>query len=284
MPPDPRPLGTEVEVVYGLGYDPVDDDFKLLRIWRHGGGGGGRSSLYSLKTDSWKLTEDEVLGSLFPDCNGLFVNRALHWMAVIRHPTSKPVLVSFDFSTEAFRVLQQPAYRPELRLGRDAVDVAVLRGKLCVFLNYYRLSFEDSVFVLWAMEDYGVVESWTKLYEIRYKSVPPTLLRPLYMYEDGRVVVWACGGYKESEIVVYKDRRVVARSKIVAPSRTRAIDPDEECGSSNSVEGGFIDPDAGSSSGSVQSGFLDPGSSIRRVRGGFVHTESFVSPKKWELR
>lgn len=47
-------------------------------------------------------------------------------------------LVSFDFSVEEFRVLKQPGYYPGLDFENDVMDVAVLRRKLCVFVNYRR--------------------------------------------------------------------------------------------------------------------------------------------------
>lgn len=260
----PPPEGTEV--VYGLGYDGVDDDYKLLMVFRRaqgrwGVGEDGICMLYSLKSDSWSEIRRRLEARHFPDCNGLCVNGALHWMAISKeyNPMQRTcTLVCFDFSSEEFRVLEQPEYSPELNLENDVIDVAVLRGKLCVFLNYRR-SFRDTAFVLWAMEDYGVEESWTKLYEIRYKSIPPIVsefkrgiwftLRPLYVYEDGRVVIWASSGYKESEIIVYKDRRVVSHSKIVARSGSKA---DDRCRTRS------------------------------LVRGGFMFMQSLVSPNKWE--
>lgn len=265
-PPRWRPWFKQPQIVYGLGYDAADDDYKLLKIWRldHYGIEQETSLLYSLRNNSWREVESHLPRGFFPESNGLLSNRALHWMVIRRRvhhaAESSAALICFDFRTENYGAVEQPPYSPAVDLKSDVVDVAILRGMLCVFLNYKARYRPDSAFVVWAMEDYGVAESWMKLYEIGYESIPAIVsefrrgawftLRPLYVYEDGEVVIWGSSGYKEWDMIRYKEREVVGHCRVVAPHGSKVI------------------PNGGSVG--------------TRVRGGFVYVETLVSPTAWD--
>ncbi|KAI3465626.1 hypothetical protein Pfo_022289 [Paulownia fortunei] len=222
--------------VYGMGYDVVGDDYKVVKIsfvHKH----LLETELYSLRSDSWRKIQSFPGNSLsYSNCE--FVNGALNWM--VHHccgVARSSVIISFDLSTEKYEEVDQPKYSPTPS-SRDTVEVTVLKGMLCVFLNYM-----PTAFVLWMMKDYGVEESWTKIYDIDYSCIPPItpkhrLLKPLYLYENGEVLIWVQGAWEESKIAMYKNEQTIAR-EIVA------------------------------------------GSHCSGVNDGFVYVESLISPAMW---
>ncbi|KAH6764724.1 hypothetical protein C2S51_015973 [Perilla frutescens var. frutescens] len=151
--------------VYGLGYDSVGDDYKLLKFPT---AKETESELYSLKNDSWKKISSSppYLIDCIDQRQFVFLNGMLHCISTCPEP-EKMFLVSFDLSTEKYGEMVPPAaFREWLSCPNYKVVVTVLRGKLCVYLN----SYGDIRFGFWVMEDYGVGESWTKLFLIDYEN------------------------------------------------------------------------------------------------------------------
>ncbi|XP_057247359.1 F-box protein CPR1-like [Beta vulgaris subsp. vulgaris] len=150
-------------------YDCMSDDYKVLRFAELRN--PRETFLYSLKINAW----ERILGPpwdwhwksvKFP---GILVNNTLHWMDR-EHKDIK----CFDLSTRRYYVLLlpkkvSPTYFPLL---------AVLKGELFV-VTYY--------FDIWVMKEYGVEESWTRLFRC-----PSTQWNDIYKSASSGCLSWGC--------------------------------------------------------------------------------------------
>ncbi|KAL2932211.1 Hydroquinone glucosyltransferase [Bienertia sinuspersici] len=197
-------------IVYGFGYDHVNDDYKLLRIIQ------SREKtidfhvtevkLYSLNSNCWKRVRD------FPSeyyisygmCWGVHVNGCLHWLA-IRKPQSDGTkeIVAFDLRTEEYKVVPQPKY------SRGAKEFFVIEGVLdgCLMMQALYPKIRTDV---WIMKEYGVKESWTKLFTIpQYECIGfYEALKPItYSKKSGSEEVLVEKNFKELIWIDVKRRR-----------------------------------------------------------------------------
>ncbi|XP_022731253.1 F-box protein CPR30-like [Durio zibethinus] len=155
-------------IVYGLGYDPVSDDYKLVRMVQFYGkyvdSFASEVKVFSLKTNSWRRIKDFPFYLKYKRAYGILANNALHWV-VSKKPESdtESFVVAFDLGTEEYRVVQLP----------DCLDkgfhmnVKALGGCLCMIANYWKPYVVD----IWMMKEYWVKESWTKLLSVKQTEV-----------------------------------------------------------------------------------------------------------------
>uniref|UniRef100_A0A803LLA9 F-box domain-containing protein n=1 Tax=Chenopodium quinoa TaxID=63459 RepID=A0A803LLA9_CHEQI len=135
--------------VYGFGYDKLNDDYKLVRVIQMFADNSddhvSEVKLYSLKSNSWKKVGEYSNKYYIGNSNisgGVYLNGCLHWFYV-RKPVSDGVivLVAFDIGTEKIQ--------------------GVIDGCLMVRVAYRRVRTD-----VWIMKEYGVKESWTKLFTV----------------------------------------------------------------------------------------------------------------------
>jgi F-box interacting protein len=159
---------------YGFGPDPISDDYKVVRMVQFVGDNGFFSAevkVYSLKTNSWRGIKElpYYIRYLFQLGYLLFYRRgygtlasgALHWVV----PAGFGLLcmiVAFDLVAEEFRIVPQPDH---VDPGFE-MDLGALEGCLCMLCNYGG-DFVD----VWAMKEYGLKESWTKLFKVSQSSL-----------------------------------------------------------------------------------------------------------------
>ncbi|XP_042507336.1 F-box protein CPR1-like [Macadamia integrifolia] len=152
-------------IVYGLGYDPTTDDYKLVRIVQFYGDDeyscDSEVKVYSLRTNSWRRIRDVPYHLSYKRGFGVLANYGLHWVAVRERTepdTASSSFDSFDLQDEEYSEvpqassfivsfdLQDEEYR-EIPL-RDFVDdefhmnVGVLGGQLCLLCNFFRVRVE----------------------------------------------------------------------------------------------------------------------------------------------
>ncbi|KAH6764703.1 hypothetical protein C2S51_015952 [Perilla frutescens var. frutescens] len=205
----PRTQTPNSEFVYGLGYDSICDDYKILKI-RRCCGMSNEAELYSLRSDSWSTIQSFPQNSIFSSF-GSFLNGALHY--IVRRSRTVHVLISFDLSAEKYGEVALPEYSPTLDFF-DRVEVAVSSGKLCLCLSYG----STNCLALWVMEDYGVFESWTNKFHIDCNSFPNLGMnytwRPLYFSENGKILIDVSTLVEEgSGIFMYEDGKTLLRKK-----------------------------------------------------------------------
>lgn len=171
--------------VYGFGYNDRTDDYMLLRLVQLVTEPiESEVSIYSLKDNAWRRLQDMPYSLVYPRKMGVFVCGCLHWI-MTRELVSESanMLVAFDFHVEQFKVVDQP----EVIDNKLDMDVAILGGCLCLSINDNHMNID-----VWIMREYGLKESWTKLFTIPQSEVarPLGFARPLtYSYNGHRVLV-----------------------------------------------------------------------------------------------
>ncbi|KAG8372623.1 hypothetical protein BUALT_Bualt12G0085900 [Buddleja alternifolia] len=169
---------------WGLGYDCVDDDYKVVRINLVFLNEGlvHKTYIYSLKFNSWKWIKD-CPGDFHVRSQGLYLNGALYWL-------SKSFIIALDLSTEDYRQLPLPSLRTDPYRREDRkMNLDVLGGCLVLSCkdNYRKDRFEG-----WAMKDDGGKISWTKLFSLKELEDIGAMgqLRPItYSKSNRRVLI-----------------------------------------------------------------------------------------------
>ncbi|XP_016473768.1 F-box/kelch-repeat protein At3g06240 [Nicotiana tabacum] len=169
---------------YGLAYDSTSDDYKVLRI--DISRDDNANEIMTLKSGSWrridKTSGKAVSCLLFGGEYLAVVHGAFHWLGIL----SRFCVVSFNISYEVYGEIPLPEILcslPSTYLNRIHFDggVSELGGMLYVWYKY------DNTFSLWAMKDYGVKESWMKLFSIT--SIGFRDITPIYKFSDDKVLL-----------------------------------------------------------------------------------------------
>ncbi|XP_074286844.1 F-box protein CPR1-like [Silene latifolia] len=168
---------------YGLGYDQVNDDYKVVALSgyfiEHDDEMKMFVNVYSVKKSTWKQVES---CPYLYDYSGVFVGGSIHWIAS-NYWDDSPFIARFDLTEE--RICKVPA--PSAINGDPCeYDVLmVLGGCLCICNSFPR----DEINI-WVMKEYGVLQSWTK-----FKLVA----------ERGSEMIPYIGVPGQRELVVLKD-------------------------------------------------------------------------------
>ncbi|KAL2932304.1 F-box protein CPR1 [Bienertia sinuspersici] len=156
----PKPSSLSNRYSFGFGYDEESRDYKFVRILQSDEGMGPFKSqvmVYSLKTDSWIRAPDVPCPYFSYRDDGVFVNGTLHWVhESLLKDEKRFMIVGFNLGNHSFTEVPQPKFEEKfinLRVG-------MLDGCLCLISN--DLDHSD----IWVMKEYGVVESWTRLYKV----------------------------------------------------------------------------------------------------------------------
>uniref|UniRef100_M1D3F7 F-Box protein n=1 Tax=Solanum tuberosum TaxID=4113 RepID=M1D3F7_SOLTU len=193
--PDPRtslPPQGGPRRAYGFGYDEVHDDYKVV-IFNEIETNMIREfevKMYSLKSDSWRCVDDCPRMAQF-NVSGKFVNGKLHWdststywksdLATFCDGYRDPNIISIDLADEKWGEMDQPCDD----VGEIALRVGVLGSDLSVLCNCNMLLVD-----VWVMKEYGVKESWTKMFTIKYTPRSGYLgQRCLHMSNEGEILV-----------------------------------------------------------------------------------------------
>ncbi|KAI5654282.1 hypothetical protein M9H77_31469 [Catharanthus roseus] len=174
-------------VLYGFGYDKKNKDYKVVAIFCVFCSAGVYETevkIYSLKTNSWRRTQD-FKGGIPLDDSGKYANGKLHWTASRSFSSGNGYewkIISLDLADETYGEVNRPDYGD----GTNDWLFGVLDGCLSVLCNYQRTRGD-----LWVMKEYGSHESWTKLVSIPYVNSPvnSTYSMPLYMLKNGEILL-----------------------------------------------------------------------------------------------
>ncbi|XP_010274506.1 PREDICTED: F-box protein CPR30-like [Nelumbo nucifera] len=164
--------------VFGFAFDPMIHDYKLVKIVSIYKADihfcESEVEVYTLGSNSWRRIP-HIPFKIFGYYAGVLVNGALHWMA---SNGSSELIASFDAITEECREIPKPQSASE-----QLFNLGVLGGCLCVSTAHG----VGVMIELWMMKDYGVGESWTKIFTILQpmRTTPLRYLKPLgYMKND----------------------------------------------------------------------------------------------------
>ncbi|KAH0673097.1 hypothetical protein KY284_024184 [Solanum tuberosum] len=108
---------------------------------------------------------------LFGSCHGLFL--------IGVGSSNNQTLTEIPFP-------DQMCNRQPPNLGIKQCSLSVLEGMLCISSSWRRIDGVDTTFMLWAMKDYGVKESWIQLFKINFTGLD--LAKSIYRFPDGDVL------------------------------------------------------------------------------------------------
>ncbi|KAL4616411.1 hypothetical protein ACB092_07G197000 [Castanea dentata] len=157
--------------VVGLAYNSQNNDFKILRLLSVllGPGAEAEAEIYSLSTDSWRkvvISMESLRGfepnfgrivKIDPPC--IFLNGALHTLAIT---SSHHFILSFNVNDESFREIMLPS--SPFDVDTNFTQHASFKGSLAFFA--FADSLRGAFCNIWVMEEYGVAESWTRIYRV----------------------------------------------------------------------------------------------------------------------
>ncbi|CAL5199586.1 unnamed protein product [Lathyrus oleraceus] len=174
--------------VYGFGYDSFSGEYKLVSISYfvdlHNRSFDSHVKIYTMRTDVWKTLTSMPYALCCARTMGVFLSGALHWVVTRDlEPDSLDLIVAFDLRFEVFREVKLPASVD----GKFDMDVGVLRGMLCMIENRGSEGFD-----VWVMREYGLVESWGKLFTVEQPRDVKLIksLRPLGYSKNGDRVMF----------------------------------------------------------------------------------------------
>ncbi|KAL3506367.1 hypothetical protein ACH5RR_031749 [Cinchona calisaya] len=168
---------------YGFGYDESHDDYKVVEICNicyQPFSFETPVNVYSLVTNSWRRIQD-YLGPFVSPRSCVFMNNALHWpVARSNHDKVTRSILSFNMAEETYQ--QIPVFKLENRYFGWSIGILEECLVTCEYCEFWT--------EVWALKEYGVKESWTKLFTIPL-SFEDTIL-PLLVIENSGIVV-KCG-------------------------------------------------------------------------------------------
>ncbi|XP_004292878.1 PREDICTED: F-box protein CPR30-like [Fragaria vesca subsp. vesca] len=157
---------------YGAGYMSATDNYKVLVGYflkkQNEEGHTEMVHIFSLEDHIWRIIDVDYFGDIFPCHQGMLSNEALHWLH--DYGDSRIDLVAFDLDKEEFSILQLPD------LDTDGTSwyrclLGVVGGCLCVS-SYMDEAIASESVDFWVMREYGVCDSWTKLFNLDFSNLP----------------------------------------------------------------------------------------------------------------
>ncbi|KAK1367153.1 F-box and associated interaction domains-containing protein [Heracleum sosnowskyi] len=144
---------------YGFGYDAVNDDYKILSI------SNPEVIIYSLRNNSWRRLQNISNGFQFIRCYGLFLGGALHWITINTLALeSYQSILAFDLAAENYREVTMPKVR--ITYPYNELRLCNFGESLCVLEFHHKISID-----IWLMNDYGVGNSWCKLFSLEHQEI-----------------------------------------------------------------------------------------------------------------
>ncbi|KAJ4844173.1 hypothetical protein Tsubulata_049144 [Turnera subulata] len=181
--PEPIPLRDDrsdgYRLYHGFGYDPLHEDYKIVRIAVYGSTKGNPDStvqVFSWRKNSWKAIEDvhypcHQLTNSRNNLAPVFCSGALHWGLQALNK-----IVAFNLSEERFF---EPVPVPS---GKAFLDVAgAVGGCLCVFCT------DGAVLEVCVMKEYRAEASWRTLSRVTIPVGRP--FKPLFVTKSGKFMV-----------------------------------------------------------------------------------------------
>ncbi|XP_059634328.1 F-box protein At3g07870-like [Cornus florida] len=196
-------------MVVGFGFVSKIDDYKVVQILYD----SDRLAIpdvlvYTMKSNFWRKV-GAVAPCYIPKCwtNNVYVNGTVHWMAYKR-PKEDGVcdsIMSFDMSDEVFWEMGMPN---NLSLNYNKVHLAVSdSGESLALILYFESGLGDW-WEIWFMNEYGVVESWTKQFIIEQAQIsfPLCFLNNgelLFVLYNGKLVFYDPGDQQVKDLEIY---------------------------------------------------------------------------------
>nr|XP_023926029.1 F-box protein CPR1-like [Quercus suber] len=165
-------LGKLGFVKLGFAYHSENNDCKVLRISSYPTVRPpmpDEIEVYSLSSDSWRRVGMSLRANVknsffFP---APLVSGAWHWISrVVEGEEERKVemIMSFDVNSEEFRMLRMPD--GAMSIVRFQTRLASFKGKLAFLTCGQSEQPGGYQYSIWVMREYGVLESWNKLFVV----------------------------------------------------------------------------------------------------------------------
>ncbi|XP_026398676.1 F-box/kelch-repeat protein At3g06240-like [Papaver somniferum] len=181
---DPELLLVSVPT-HGFGYGRKTGDYKVVKIITAGSDRFSQVRVYTLGTGSLRALENILYVFYLPGR----ANGVLHWLV---HPCNRGkntvrVILSFDVGDEKFKEMQLPIPLCGAPEGDKyyKTSIGLLDGKLC--LSWY---VGDGNVDVWIMQNYGVIESWTKIFSVSRLKEDIDFVRPVQSFKNGDILLF----------------------------------------------------------------------------------------------
>lgn len=173
-------------MVVGFGFVSKILDFKVVQIlFDLAKEEPAIALIYCLRTELWQKIE-AIVPCYIPKCwsSNVFVNGFVNWLAY-KSPNRSggfDCVMAFDMFDESFRVIELPEDRGA---GYDQMCLSCSKGGELLCVCFHFIDVGGDRWDLFEMGEYGVKNSWRRMYNI----VQPTIsLPPLSIRGDGEVL------------------------------------------------------------------------------------------------
>ncbi|PIA46187.1 hypothetical protein AQUCO_01500006v1 [Aquilegia coerulea] len=147
---------------YGFGYNSKVNDYVIVRVEHN----CDLSAVHvcSLRKNSWRTLPHVPFAVGYQQRTGASVNGYIHWQGSANPRTYIGKIIAFDIEGESFIEVPLPESISSKKKASFNMNVAEFEGQLClVSYDETRYSNKNDI---WVMKDYGLKESWTKLFSI----------------------------------------------------------------------------------------------------------------------
>ena len=188
--------------IVGFGFDPISNDFKVVRVVESFAVNSFRKEIeaevYRVSSGSWRQIDigPVIFGIPWVSTTYMkgfqwvyttYVNGVFFWW------TNQEVgekIIAFDFSDEIFKATSLPemgnadTYSCKLTVLNSFVAILVIPHDHVVMRSCFEIGphFLD----IWVLIEFGVKESWNKLFTI---TTPSTWRRPLGFWKNGELFI-----------------------------------------------------------------------------------------------
>ncbi|KAM7497925.1 hypothetical protein LguiA_022339 [Lonicera macranthoides] len=177
----------------GFGFNPVTNDYNVVRIAYLKKVETEVVELYELSTGSWRnvCASVDISYVIKSRSTQVVLNGVVHWVGLARKD-GHAVIVSFDFKSETFGVMRVP-HRAEAELNMR-LCVTVFGESLSLIDE--RIYMNETYCNIWVMKEYGMENTWTRQLKIDTTPVPHLrrsfdCLRVLYGFRNNGDVLLA---------------------------------------------------------------------------------------------
>lgn len=193
----------------GFGYEESNDDYKVVAIsYCVFDAGPYKVEIFSLKANAWRRIEDFDFGN--PVCHsGKYVNGKLHWLV---DNDGIVDIFSLDLSSETFGKVGTPHHACTgscsiLEYDDPCMTLGLFKESLCMLFDDHKTRMD-----LWVMNDYGVPDSWTRVFTVAHLGNPgfyPHSLRSSSLNDDEILFLYGC------VIIIYDLKHEVFRYPLI---------------------------------------------------------------------
>ncbi|CAL5406188.1 unnamed protein product [Camellia sinensis] len=173
LPKPQFPYTSQGACLMGFGCDAFNNDYKVVRIVYQYNSPDDHNyrvppnvEVYSLSTGTWRNVGVAAPTYIVYNFFALpaFVNGAVHWVASDRGDKGSfhNLVAAFDMKDDVFRDIMMPDGVAKTEVLKLSISVL---GTSLALVQYEKIWQSEYCWV-WMMEEYGVAESWTRLFTV----------------------------------------------------------------------------------------------------------------------